>query len=95
VHEGGWRVTADGDNTFQFHPPEGDPLAAVPPREPVANPVGWLRHWAESEELHLGPETNLPQWEGEKPDYELAVSLLLEADDEVPARGGSGDEAGA
>jgi hypothetical protein len=77
VHEGGWRITAAADKTFLFHPPGGDPLAALPPREHVGNAVTWLRSWAEGKDLRLGPETNLPRWGGESPDYELAVSGLL------------------
>ena len=38
-----------------------------------------LRDWAEENDLHLGPETNMPRWDGTSPDYELAVSVLLEA----------------
>jgi hypothetical protein len=80
VHEGGWRVTAAADNTFLFHPPGGKPLAAVPAREHIGGAVAWLRNWAEENELYLGPETNMPQWDGKRPDYELAVSGLLEAE---------------
>jgi hypothetical protein len=79
VHEGGWRISAAADRSFQFHPPGGNPLAAVPPREPIGNAVAWLRNWAEENDLHLGPETNMPRWEGESPDYGLAVIGLLEA----------------
>jgi hypothetical protein len=78
VHEGGWRITIAADKTFLFHPPGGEPLAAVPPRERVGSAVAWLRSWAEQNDLDLGPETNMPQWDGERPDYELAVSLLLD-----------------
>jgi hypothetical protein len=39
----------------------------------------WLRNGAEENDLHLGPETNMPRWEGESPDYGLAVIGLLEA----------------
>jgi len=79
VHEGGWRVTVAADKSFRFHLPDGSPLEAVPPREPIGSAVEWLRDWAEEHELHLGPETNMPQWGGETPDYDLAVSGLLEA----------------
>jgi hypothetical protein len=51
----------------------------VPPREQVDDAVAWLRDWAEEKDLHLGPETNMPRWDGTRPDYELAVSALLEA----------------
>jgi hypothetical protein len=79
VHEGGWRISAAADKGFLFHPPGGKALAAVPPREPIDSAVAWLRDWAEENDLHLGPDTNMPQWDGTRPDYELAVSGLLEA----------------
>ena len=84
VHEGGWRITTDAGGSFLFHPPGGDPLAPVPPPEPVGNAVGWLRDWAEEKELRLTPETNMPRWDGTRPDYALAVSVLLEADAASP-----------
>ena len=77
VHEGGWRISAAEDSSFLFHPPGGNPFAAVPPREPIVGAVAWLRTWAEENDLHLGPETNRPQWDGKSPDYALAVSVLL------------------
>ena len=78
VHEGGWRITPAEDGGFQFQPPGGDPLGPVPPREPIGDAVAWLRNWAEEKDLHLGPETNRPQWDGTSPDYALAVEVLLE-----------------
>jgi hypothetical protein len=84
VHEGGWRVSAAADRSFLFHPPGGNPLAAVPPREHIGSGVGWLHNWAEENDLHLGPETNMPRWDGTNPDYEIAVSGLLEAGCAVP-----------
>ena len=52
-------------------------LSGVHPREPIGNAVAWLRNWAEENDLHLGPEANMPRWDGTSPDYELAVSGLL------------------
>jgi hypothetical protein len=43
-----WATTA---RRFLFHPPGGNPLAAVPPREHVVGAVAGLRHWAEESEL--------------------------------------------
>jgi len=80
VHEGGWRISGAADGSFLFHPPRGSPFTAAPPREHVVDTVGWLRNWAEEKDLHLGPETNMPRWDGKRPDYELAVSGLLEAE---------------
>ena len=78
MHEGGWRITAAADKTFQFHPPGGNPLSTIPPREHVGSAVAWLRTWAEENDLCIGPETNMPQWDGTSPDYKLAVSVLLD-----------------
>ena len=78
VHEGGWRISAEADRGFLFQPPGGNPLGPLPPREPIGNAVAWLRNWAEEQDLHLGPETNRPQWDGTSPDYALAVEVLLE-----------------
>jgi hypothetical protein len=51
----------------------------VPPQEPVSDGLEWLREWAKEHNLDIGPETNYPRWEGEKPAYDLAVSGLLSA----------------
>ena len=37
-----------------------------------------MREWADERGLGLGPHTNMPQWDGTKPDYDLAVSGVLE-----------------
>ena len=47
--------------------------------ERVDNVLVWLREWAEERNLDLGPEVNRPLGDGKKPDYDLAVSGLLEA----------------
>ena len=79
VHEGGWRVTADADGAFCFHSPFGIPLTPVPPWERVGDGVAWIRNWAEENSLDIGPETNFPQGDGKRLDYDLAVSGLLAA----------------
>ncbi len=76
MHEGGWRVTAEADGEFCFHSPAGVPLASVPAQEPVSDGYAWLHEWAEENSLDIGPQTNYPQWGGEKPDYDLAVSCI-------------------
>jgi len=67
------------DGAFLFHSPTGKLLAAVPPREHMENILAWPREWAEENDLDIGPEVNLPQWDGSKPDYDIAVSGLLSA----------------
>ena len=36
-----------------------------------------LRDWVREKDLQLGPETNMPRWDGTRPDYDLAVEVLL------------------
>ena len=40
--------------------------------------VGWMHAWADERGLDLGPDVNWPQWDGSKPDYNLAISGLLD-----------------
>jgi hypothetical protein len=79
VHEGGWKVAPCSDGVFQFHPPVGNPLAWITPRERVGNGVVWLREWAEANELDITPEVNAPRWDGKSPTCDMAVCALLEA----------------
>ena len=78
VHEGGWSITRGADGALLFHPPRGKPLAQNPPREPVDDALAWMHEWAEERGLDLGPDVNMPEWDGSRPDYALAVSGLLE-----------------
>ena len=48
-------------------------------RERVDNVLVWLREWAEENNLVLGPNVNVPQWDGRPPDYDWAVGGLVEA----------------
>jgi hypothetical protein len=77
VHEGGWTVTAAGD----------------PRRERVADAPAWLREWAEENDLYLGPEVNMPQWDGKSPDYTQAVCSLVDADFTARSRSASSPSA--
>jgi hypothetical protein len=80
VHEGGWTVTSAADGAFAFHAPAGRLLAPDPPRELVDDTLDWLREWADEQKLDLGPDVNLPRWDGKTPDYDGAVGWLLAAD---------------
>ena len=79
VHEGGWTVTASGESAFAFHSPVGKLLAPEPQCELVSDASDWLRGWAEERNLDLGPEVNLPRWDGKTPDYRIATEWLLAA----------------
>ncbi len=72
-------MTAEADGTFTFHSPVGKSFAPQPPRESVDNAMAWLHEWAEERDLELGPEVNMPLWDGKKPDYDWAVGVLLDA----------------
>ena len=78
VHEGGWTISRGGDGRFLFQTPDGSPLEPSPQAEPVEDICTWMRQWADEQDLHLGPEVNRPEWDGSRPDYDLAVSVLLE-----------------
>jgi hypothetical protein len=79
VHEGGWTVAVGSDGAFCFSPPAGRPLAQQPRRERVDNVLAWLHEWADERNLDLGPDVNMPLWDGKDPDYDQAVGWLLEA----------------
>ena len=79
VHEGGWTVASESDGVLAFHSPSGRLLAPDSLQELVDDTVDWLREWADEHELDLGPDVNLPQWDGKTPDYNAAVGWLLAA----------------
>ena len=67
VHEGGVTMEALSDGGFQFFRPDGSELVAAPPLPAVA--------WVQVSRfvprgVDIRPETNLPSWGGERPDYE-------------------------
>jgi hypothetical protein len=79
VHEGGWTITVGADGAFVFHSPVGKSLRPEPPHEVLDHDRDWLREWAYERKLDLGPDVNMPQWDGKTPDYDWAVGWLLAA----------------
>ncbi len=79
IHEGGWTVTSDAMGGFVFRSPAREVVALKLPPEPVGHAVDWLRQWAYQRALYLGPEVNMPRWDGKTPDYDCAVASLLAA----------------
>jgi hypothetical protein len=79
VHEGGWTVSRGEDGELAFAAPNGRALPAEPPRQVVDNVLESLHEWATDRGLDLGADSNLPMWDGTRPDYDWAVGALLRA----------------
>jgi hypothetical protein len=79
VHEGGWNVARGEDGELVFTAPDGCALAADPPRQMVTDVLESLHEWATDRGLDLGADSNLPLWDGTRPDYDWAVGALLRA----------------
>jgi hypothetical protein len=77
LHEGGYRIEHDGDS-LMFRPADGPCLPAVPSVQVVESSQADLRAWAAERELEIGPDTNFPWWDGVAPDYDQAISCLLD-----------------
>ena len=72
-------MTAGADSTFVFNSPAGRLVALEPPRDVVGDTQEWLSEWADERSLDLGPDANMPRWDGRPPDYKIAVEELLAA----------------
>jgi hypothetical protein len=77
VHEGGWSVARMADGELRFRAPDGKEVPAVSTREASEDAVVWVREWAEERGLNIGAETNVPLWDGTRPDYDWAVAALV------------------
>ena len=80
VHEGGWTVTWAEDGTLAFAAPTGRALNVAEPRQWDQDVLTWLREWADEHAVNIGPDSNLPTWDGTRPDYDWAVSALVRAE---------------
>jgi Domain of unknown function DUF222. len=79
VHEGGWTVAHGESGELAFTAPDGRALQAEPPRQMVEDVLESLHEWAGERGLDLGADSNLPLWDGARPDYDWAVGALLRA----------------
>jgi hypothetical protein len=77
VHEGGWSVERTADGDLCFRAPEGGALPAVPAREACEDALVFLHEWAKDRGLDIGADTNMPLWDGTRPDYDWAVAALV------------------
>ena len=71
VHEGGFAVEALPDGGFRVLRPDGTEVLPVPPAPAVTRePVQALAEDWVVPGVRIGPDTGMPTWQGEKPDYE-------------------------
>ena len=77
VHEGGWSVERMPDGELRFRAPDGRELPAVPAQEASEGALAFLHEWAEERGIDLGADTNMPLWDGTRPDYDWAVAALV------------------
>ena len=77
VHEGGWSVARGEQGAWLFVAPNGKGVRAAACLVLVGDTLTWLREWADERGLDLGPDANLPLWDGTRPDYDVAVARLL------------------
>ena len=54
-------------------------LVAVPRPQQVEDAMVALRIWESERGIEIGPDSNLPWWDGAVPDYDMAVSSLISA----------------
>ena len=67
VHEGGWSVERTAEGDLCFNAPDGHELPAVPPSEASEDALAFLHEWAEDRGIDLGADTNMPLWDGTRP----------------------------
>jgi hypothetical protein len=77
VHEGGWSIERDDCGEWVFVAPDGARVAAEARVAVTGDTLAWLQDWAVERGLDLGPDANMPLWDGSRLDYDLAVSGLL------------------
>jgi hypothetical protein len=77
VHEGGWSIVREDGENWAFVAPGGERVPAEARFAITGDTLAWLQDWASERGLDLGPDANLPLWDGTRPDYDVAVAGLL------------------
>jgi hypothetical protein len=84
LHEGGCSVQRTADGGLLFVAGDGKRMDAVPTAESIESSQADLQNWAAEHGLEIGPDTNLPWWDGAAPDYDWIISALF-SEPRVPA----------
>jgi hypothetical protein len=79
VHEGGVRIEMLDDGAFRFVRPDGRAFDSVAPAhtQPLGN---WQRlpEMHREQGIHIDRKTGASRWDGDRPDYDLGVLVLLD-----------------
>ena len=77
VHEEGYGVARNPDDTFQFRRPDGDEIPDVPPPAAVPDdPIKAVRSENETRQVHINPRTACARWLGERLDVGWTIDVL-------------------
>jgi hypothetical protein len=79
VHEGGFRIVMAEDGTPAFEAPGRKQMVPAPAVKEVEDAVEAFRILEKERGLEIDADTNLPWWDGAVPDYDSAISGLLNA----------------
>jgi hypothetical protein len=77
AHEDGFSILVASDGDLVFRSPHRKPLPANPSRDTIEDAAQSLQEWATERDIETTPATNLPWWDGAVPDYDWAISSLL------------------
>jgi 5-methylcytosine-specific restriction endonuclease McrA len=77
IHEEGYRVEREDDDTLGFRRPDGTPLPDVPSPSAVPDdPIAAIRESHRSQGLQIDARTACPAWTGERLDLGWAIDFL-------------------
>ena len=85
VHEVGYRIEGNGATGATFIRPDGSP---VPTRPPVVDGMAdGIEQSNLVHKLEINEMTGIPDWDGRRPDYSMAVAALQDVSAETPMAG--------
>ncbi len=87
VHEGGFTVELDDAGEVIFKNPDGVKIPrVVTPPAPRGDPVEVITGWNEEAGLRLEADTNMPEWDGETPQYDYIAEVMTDQISYPPRR---------